>query len=56
LLEGTPFDEIPRVARSITKAMEDAPLHVKAEVDQLRASHHDFASSIGADAEELFGQ
>jgi hypothetical protein len=54
LLEGTPFDEIPRVARSITT--EDAPLHVKAEVDQLRASHHDFASSIGADAEELFGQ
>jgi hypothetical protein len=54
LLDGTPFDEIPRVARSITT--EDAPLHVKAEADQLRARYHDFAFSIGADAEELFGQ
>jgi hypothetical protein len=56
-LDGTPFDEIPIVAGA--RHVEDSAetrLLVQFEEAQLWASHRDFASSIGADAEELFGQ
>jgi hypothetical protein len=57
LLDGTPFDEIPIAAgaRHVGGSAETRLL-VQFEEAQLWASHRDFASSIGADAEELFGQ